>query len=58
MKSQIADSDRVAGHLTGDGTLVDGAGRAATPEPSSLQLFGSGVLGLSGLLRKQLVTRS
>ena len=35
---------------------MDGVGRAATPEPSRLQLLGSGVLGLSGLLRKQLVT--
>ena len=29
-----------------------------TPEPSSLLLLGSGVLGLSGLLRKQLLKRS
>lgn len=31
---------------------------AAVPEPTSLLLFGSGVLGLSGFLRNRLLTRS
>ena len=31
---------------------------ASTPEPTSLLLLGSGVLGLAGLLRKRLLTRS
>ncbi|MFZ1136716.1 MAG: PEP-CTERM sorting domain-containing protein [Candidatus Korobacteraceae bacterium] len=38
--------------LTATGSLE------ATPEPSSLLLVGSGVVGLSGLLRKQFLTRS
>jgi hypothetical protein len=29
-------------------------GTAATPEPSSILLFGSGILGLAGVLRRKL----
>lgn len=38
------------------GLVVDisGTADASTPEPSSLALFGSGVLGLTGLLRRKL----
>ena len=36
---------------TGTGT---GTGTGSTPEPSSIMLFGSGVLGLAGVLRRKL----
>jgi hypothetical protein len=36
-------------------TRVDFALRAATPEPSTLLLFGTGILGLAGATRRKLV---
>jgi PEP-CTERM motif len=40
-----------AGTGTGTGT---GTGPGTTPEPSSIMLFGSGILGLAGVLRRKL----
>jgi PEP-CTERM motif-containing protein len=31
-----------------------GGGGGSTPEPSSIMLFGSGILGLAGVLRRKL----
>ena len=36
-------------------TGVVGAGASSAPEPSSILLFGSGVLGLAGVLRRKLL---
>jgi PEP-CTERM motif len=33
---------------------INGTGGGSTPEPSSIMLFGSGILGLAGLLRRTL----
>jgi len=35
-------------------TIGGGSGGGTTPEPSSIMLFGSGILGLAGLLRRRL----
>jgi len=42
-----------AGVGTGVGTGT-GSGPGTTPEPSSIMLFGSGILGLAGVLRRKL----
>ena len=36
------------------GTSGTGTGTGTTPEPSSIMLFGSGILGLAGVLRRKL----
>ena len=36
-------------------TLTGAPGGGTTPEPSSVMLFGSGVLGLAGVLRRKLL---
>jgi hypothetical protein len=48
--------DGGAGSQYSGGDFTEGWVIGATPEPSSLFLLGSGVLGLSGLLRKRLLT--
>jgi hypothetical protein len=35
-------------------TTTTGGGTSTTPEPSSIMLFGSGILGLAGVLRRKL----
>ena len=35
-------------------TITGTAGTGTTPEPSSIMLFGSGILGLAGVLRRRL----
>jgi PEP-CTERM motif len=35
-------------------TIATGSSTGTTPEPSSIMLFGSGILGLAGLLRRKL----
>jgi len=37
-----------------DFTITGSGGSGTTPEPSSIMLFGSGILGLAGLLRRKL----
>ena len=36
-------------------TIGGGSGGGSTPEPSSIMLFGSGILGLAGVLRRKLI---
>src|SRR5271157_2494370 len=45
-------SESAAGTIPSEAFTISGG--AATPEPSSILLFGSGVLGLAGLLRRKL----
>jgi hypothetical protein len=40
--------------LLGSGATSTTSTTSSTPEPSSIMLFGSGVLGLAGLLRRKL----
>jgi len=44
-------SDSAAGTIASEAFAVDGAG---SPEPSSILLFGSGILGLAGVVRRKL----
>jgi PEP-CTERM motif len=45
-------SESSVGTIPGEAFTVTGSG--STPEPSSIMLFGSGILGLAGLLRRKL----
>ena len=38
----------------GESFTINGPGPGTTPEPSSIMLFGSGILGLAGVLRRKL----
>jgi hypothetical protein len=40
--------------LSGSGTTTTTTSGTSTPEPSSIMLFGSGILGLAGILRRKL----
>jgi hypothetical protein len=40
--------------LGGESFTLTGTGGGTTPEPSSIMLFGSGILGLAGVLRRKL----
>jgi hypothetical protein len=40
--------------LSGSGTTTSTTSGTSTPEPSSIMLFGSGILGLAGVLRRKL----
>jgi hypothetical protein len=46
-----SESFTLSGGETGTGP---GTGTGSTPEPSSIMLFGSGILGLAGVLRRKL----
>ncbi len=46
-------SESSVGTIAGEAFTVTGMGMS-TPEPSSIMLFGSGILGLAGLLRRKL----
>ncbi len=48
--SQASESS--VGTIAGEAFTIGGSG--TTPEPSSILLFGSGILGLAGLLRRKL----
>lgn len=43
------------GSIPSEAFTLTGQGGGTTPEPSSLMLFGSGVLGLAGILRRRLM---
>jgi PEP-CTERM motif len=43
----------LTGPIPSESFTIDGGSGGSTPEPSSLALFGSGVLGLGGLLRQR-----
>jgi hypothetical protein len=55
---QLSDMDTfVAGHIANGGAsgfIATGSGTGTTPEPSTLLLFGSGVLGALGYARRKL----
>lgn len=38
----------------GDGSILGSASATATPEPSTLLMMGSGILGLAGIFRRKL----
>ena len=46
--------ENTIGTIPSEAFTLTGQGPGTTPEPSSLALFGSGVLGLGGLLRRRL----
>jgi PEP-CTERM motif-containing protein len=46
-------SGSAVGTIPSESFTILGSGGGSTPEPSSLALFGSGILGLGGLLRKR-----
>jgi PEP-CTERM motif len=48
-------SESALGTIPGEAfTINGGGGSGTTPEPSSIMLFGSGILGLAGVLRRKL----
>ena len=48
-------SESAVGTIAGEAFTISGtAGTSTTPEPSSIMLFGSGILGLAGVLRRKL----
>jgi hypothetical protein len=48
-------SESALGTIPGEAfTIGGGSGSGTTPEPSSIMLFGSGILGLAGVLRRKL----
>ena len=47
-------SESAVGTIPGEAFTIGGSGSGSTPEPSSIMLFGSGILGLAGLLRRRL----
>jgi hypothetical protein len=42
------------GAVPSESFTINGGGGGTTPEPSSIMLFGSGILGLAGVLRRKL----
>jgi hypothetical protein len=47
-------SDSYYGSIPSESFTISGTGGGSTPEPSSIMLFGSGILGLAGVLRRKL----
>ena len=47
-------SESAVGTIPSEAFTISG-GQSTTPEPSSIMLFGSGILGLAGLLRRKLL---
>jgi hypothetical protein len=46
--------ENTLGSIPSEAFTLTGYGPATTPEPSSILLFGSGILGLAGILRRKL----
>jgi PEP-CTERM motif len=47
-------SESAVGTIPSEAFTIGGAGTGTVPEPSAIMLFGSGILGLAGLLRRKL----
>ena len=47
-------SESAVGTIASEAFTINGGGTGTTPEPSSIMLFGSGILGLAGVLRRKL----
>ena len=47
-------SESAVGTIASEAFTISGGGSGTVPEPSSIMLFGSGILGLAGLLRRKL----
>ena len=47
-------SESAVGTIASEAFSVNGTSTGTTPEPSSIMLFGSGILGLAGVLRRKL----
>jgi len=47
-------SESAVGTIASEAFTISSGGTTTTPEPSSIMLFGSGILGLAGLLRRKL----
>jgi hypothetical protein len=47
-------SESSVGTIPSEDFTIGGGSGGTTPEPSSIMLFGSGILGLAGLLRRKL----
>ena len=47
-------SESALGTIPSEAFTINPGGNGSTPEPSSIMLFGSGLLGLAGLLRRKL----
>ncbi len=48
-------SESALGTIPSEAFTINPGGTGTTPEPSSIMLFGSGILGLAGLLRRKLL---
>ena len=47
-------SESAVGTIPSEAFTIGGTSEGTTPEPSSIMLFGSGILGLAGVLRRKL----
>jgi hypothetical protein len=47
--------ENTLGSIPSESFTLDGITGGSTPEPSSIMLFGSGILGLAGVLRRKLI---
>ena len=47
-------SESAVGTIPSEAFTINGGSSGTTPEPSSIMLFGSGILGLAGVLRRKL----
>ena len=47
-------SESAVGTIASEAFTITGSGTGTVPEPSSIMLFGSGILGLAGVLRRKL----
>ena len=46
--------DNGVGTIASEAFTISGTTTGTTPEPSAIMLFGSGILGLAGVLRRKL----